>query len=412
MIKRIEIENYRSCLSTKFDLHPNLSVLIGPNGCGKTNILRAITILRTLLETEDHTRTRTDELATRQCKLKVTFGLGTEKKATFTALLSMDTDQKNDDLIIDSHQYWNLREITGKKRVEIPLAFLNIKDRSNEAFHYSYFRMMRRANRLNWRSGRGVAAWIESAKAVTDIVESIRDMKYYSASQFTDPSQCPTSFEIEKDGPLRRSFRFNDHTKFLYDLYMQHTSKDNNRYQQFMEIVGPNGIGLVDNINFKEILTSSIDYSVRSGGKVRELTREKLLIIPQFIIGKNELSPSQLSEGTFKTITLLFYLITEMSSILLIEEPEVCVHHGLLTSIIELIKNYSLEKQIIVSTHSDFVLDQVAPENVYKVSIKPESGTEIVSIQKSMTKNDYAALRDYLDTTGNLGEYWKEGALE
>ncbi|MFW9998379.1 MAG: AAA family ATPase, partial [Candidatus Odinarchaeota archaeon] len=39
MIKRIQIQDYRSCLDTSFDFHPNLSVLIGPNGSGKTNIL-------------------------------------------------------------------------------------------------------------------------------------------------------------------------------------------------------------------------------------------------------------------------------------------------------------------------------------------------------------------------------------
>jgi predicted ATPase len=136
------------------------------------------------------------------------------------------------------------------------------------------------------------------------------------------------------------------------------------------------------------------------------------LVIPQFTIGKNELSPNQLSEGTFKTITLLFYLITETSSLLLIEEPEVCVHHGLLSSIIEMIKTYSRNKQIIVSTHSDFVLDQLEPENVFKVSNEPEKGTKVISIKKSMSSREFNALRKYLDKVGNLGEYWKEGSLE
>jgi predicted ATPase len=136
------------------------------------------------------------------------------------------------------------------------------------------------------------------------------------------------------------------------------------------------------------------------------------LVIPQFTIGKHELSPNQLSEGTFKTITLLFYLVTEASSILLVEEPEVCVHHGLLSSIIELIKTYSLGKQIVVSTHSDFVLDEVSPENVYKVSSTPEQGTKVSHIPKSMSQRELTALRKYLNTEGNLGEYWKHGALE
>ena len=137
-----------------------------------------------------------------------------------------------------------------------------------------------------------------------------------------------------------------------------------------------------------------------------------MLIVPQFTIGKHELSPNQLSEGTFKTITWLFYLVTEASSILLLEEPEVCVHHGLLSSIIELIKIYSRDKQIVVSTHSDFVLDHVAPENVYRVSITNQNGTKVDNIPKSMSRREFAALKEYMDKEGNLGEYWKHGALE
>ena len=43
-----------------------------------------------------------------------------------------------------------------------------------------------------------------------------------------------------------------------------------------------------------------------------------------------------------------------------------------------LIKAYSHDKQILVSTHSDFVLDQVAPEHVYKTALIPGSGTTLV----------------------------------
>ncbi len=45
MLRRFIVENYRSCLHTSIDLNPNLSVLIGPNGSGKTNILQAIMFL-------------------------------------------------------------------------------------------------------------------------------------------------------------------------------------------------------------------------------------------------------------------------------------------------------------------------------------------------------------------------------
>jgi predicted ATPase len=103
--------------------------------------------------------------------------------------------------------------------------------------------------------------------------------------------------------------------------------------------------------------------------------------------------------------------MTDNSTALLIEEPEVCVHHGLLSSILELIKSFSKRKQMILSTHSDYVLDHVSPENVYKVSSEPLAGTVVSHITKSMTAKELLALRDYLEREGNLGEYWREGGL-
>ena len=88
-----------------------------------------------------------------------------------------------------------------------------------------------------------------------------------------------------------------------------------------------------------------------------------------------------------------------------------CVHHGLLSSILELIKTYSKQKQIIVSTHSDYVLDHVTPANVFRVTFDKSSGTIVRQIQKTMTTKEYAALRDYLETVGNLGEFWREGGM-
>ena len=204
---------------------------------------------------------------------------------------------------------------------------------------------------------------------------------------------------------------FDRYTKFLSDLY-ESKSKQVAGYDQFFNIIGPKGIGLIDDLDFKEIKISSMEHKVRSGGKVRTKRTKKSLIVPQFFIGRNQLSPNQLSEGTFKTLTLLFYLITEQSSALLIEEPEVCVHQGLLSSIIELIKIYSKKKQVVVSTHSDFVLDQVEPRHVYRVSRDSKHGTTVHQIQKTMSRKEFSALKKYLDREGNLGEYWRHGGLE
>jgi hypothetical protein len=252
--------------------------------------------------------------------------------------------------------------------------------------------------------------WAQAALVkVSSFCEKIR---YYGASQFTNPGACPVSFEIEKEGEERKLYRLTGHAKILYHIYSAKRASPKGKYKQFLDIVGPGGLRLIDDLDFKEVETSSVNYTVKVGGKVEKRSRRQLLIIPQFRIGRQKLSPNQLSEGTFKTLALLFYIVTDESSALLIEEPEVCIHHGLLSSVLEIMKNFSREKQMIVSTHSDHVLDHIKPENVFRVSYDGKTGTAVRHIRKTMTAKEFSALRHYLDSEGNLGEYWREGGLE
>ena len=404
MLERLEISDYRSCLDTTIDLQPDLSILIGPNGSGKTNILNACLLLRSLTTEADYfSRAAVD--VTNESRVKAVFRYN-DKKSILTAKVQLHIDENNADVILASDQSWYAREFTGNaRRIKAPLWFsgYTMRERFNVPIRF-------RREYIEWRHMHQMS---ESFRpAFYKIAKFLSDIKYYSASRFTNPSLCPVSFEIEQQGPSRRGVGLRGHSRFLYDLYEAYGAQESSNFEQFFNVIGPDGIGLVDKIQFNNITTSSIDYTVKSGGRVKTHKRAKILVIPQFVIGGNVLSPSQLSEGTFKTITLLFYLMTEQSSALLIEEPEVCVHHGLLSSIVELIKTYSKQKQIIVSTHSDFVLDQVEPRHVYKVTRTDEAGTKVAQIAKTLSSQELAALRHYLDTEGNLGEYWRHGGFD
>ena len=82
---------------------------------------------------------------------------------------------------------------------------------------------------------------------LTAIGALLRDVKYYSASQFTNPSLCPVSFEMEQKGPRRRGLRLRGHSRFLYDLYKARGSPS---YEQFSQVIGQRGMGLVKEIVF------------------------------------------------------------------------------------------------------------------------------------------------------------------
>ena len=169
---------------------------------------------------------------------------------------------------------------------------------------------------------------------------------------------------------------------------------------------------MIENIRFQEVQLPSTSYEVKSGGKIRAVEKDRVIVVPSFVIDGNTLSPNQLSEGTFKTLALLFYVITNTSECLIIEEPEACVHHGLLNSIIQVILDCSRNKVILMSTHSDYVLDHLEPTSVILVSRSHRTGSTAQPLDKFLSREDYRALKRYLSDSGSLGEYWRDGGIE
>ena len=417
MLKKIQLRNYLYCVDTSFELQPDLSVLIGPNGSGKTNILSGLVLLRRLLD-EDQFRALGHESPTGECVVKAWFEVD-GKSAILTAKVALYTDERNNDVVVSSSQSWYVKDFTGNaRRLTLPLGVAariagpgGGRNLYRDDYIYYVAARGRVARAKAFPQDTGSKPAID---AISRIARWVRGITYYSASQYTNPTTCPVSIEVEVEGAgpaMRRAQqRGGIATRFLFDLYRAH-KQDDPSYQSFVDIVGPRGIHLIDELVFKELPTSSVDYTVRVGGQTKERRIEKLLVVPQFQIGRNTLSPNQLSVGTFKTIALLFYLLTETRTLLLLEEPEVCVHHGLLASILELMRTKTANQQVVISTHSDFVLDHVEPRSIYAVVRSQDGETEISNLTKSLSSRELAALRIYLETEGTLGEYWKHGAL-
>ena len=409
VLKRIQIQNYRSCLSTSLDLDTSLSVLIGVNGSGKTNILQAIMFLQKLAIRERFGPT--PDSITVSPRLTASFEYArssTRLRAAFDAY----TDESNNDVILGSKEKWTVKYGGGKTfSTDNLLPLISRQHRFRSALSPSRSKQYYVDVRGRLVAGPPLPGDKEALDTLIATHRFCRGIKYYGASQFTNPGSCPVSFELEQDKDYSRPFRLRGHARILYDMYSAREKADDTHYSVFLDIVGQRGLKLIDDLTFRKIETSSIDYSVRVGGKLVRRRKNKILVIPQFKIGKQRLSPNQLSEGTFKTLALLFHVITADSTAMLIEEPEVCVHHGLLSSILEVIKTYSEKKLMIISTHSDLVLDHVSPENVHRVTFSEDTGTVAHNIRKTMTAREFAALRVYLRQEGNLGEYWREGGL-
>ena len=392
-ILQVKINNYRSCIETGFDLPLNLMTLIGANGVGKSNILYGLQLFTKMDRNRRFfTEDSKDELLSTKINLVTEF----EEKIIFIrSTFYYETDESNIDEVIHT-------DIKYRIQGENPRKWNNV---DNVIYELTEL--------LNSSRIREIPKQFQSEKIQFSIrlISSLSNLSYYRATQFSDPSKCPISIELDD---FRISFRnrINKiHQQFIFDLYKAYKSQ-NPSFSLFLNTVGVNGLGLIENIEFREHTIPSSSYKVRTGGKIQQIENTKSIIIPSVKIDGLTLSPNQLSEGTFKTLALAFYILSDKNELLLIEEPEVCIHHGLLSSILQLIIQQSKYKQIIISTHSDYVLDMLLPENILLVHKEYEIGTKVNAISKVLSSNDYKVLKDYLESEGNLGEYWKEGGFD
>src|SRR5579871_1419240 len=110
MIEKLVIRNYRSCLDTSISFQPDLSVLIGPNGSGKTNVLQAILLLKKLAdERPERSYHRRPSEPLDETHITVDFQFD-NKRANLVADVQLDTDEGNSDVILSSQNTWHAKD--------------------------------------------------------------------------------------------------------------------------------------------------------------------------------------------------------------------------------------------------------------------------------------------------------------
>ena len=114
---------------------------------------------------------------------------------------------------------------------------------------------------------------------------------------------------------------------------------------------------------------------------------------------------SSLSDGTLRFMalaTLFLQPIEYRPSVILVDEPELGMHPFAITLLASLIKIASTDSQVIVSTQSSLLLDHFEPEEVL-VADRVDGATRLARLESSRLES---WLEDY-----SLGELWEKNEL-
>ncbi len=392
MINSIKLDNLLSFAygSPALELK-NLNVLIGANGSGKSNLIEALALVRTTPRTasnDDFQRT-----ISRGGTISEWIWKG---DANHPATI---------ELVLDGPH--PLPKFNRKKPLLHSLTFtgkqqrvLFVEETIESAMNY-----YRDNEFLYYRFDNGNAVINSESGGERKLKQENISAELSILAQRKDPDQFP---EITYLADLYEQFCFYREWSFGRNTVFRNPQKAdlrNDRLEEDFSNLGlflnrikthkPKAKTAILN-GLKDLYSGVDDFNVNvEGGTVQVFFTEGEFTIPA----------TRLSDGTLRYLCLLAILCDpDPPPLLCIEEPELGLHPDILPKLADLLIEASKRTQIIVTTHSDILVDAMTetPESVV-VCEKQEGKTSMVRL----SKDDLAVWLDKY----RLGQLWTRGEI-
>jgi len=377
MIHSIKLDNLLSFASGSPALElKNLNVLIGTNGSGKSNLIEALALVRTTPRTssnDDFQRT-----ISRGGTISEWIWKG---DANHPATI---------ELVLDDPHYPPLCHALTFKGEQQRVIIIDEKIFDDESLYY--------------RNEHGKAVIDNAVKGTKRQTGGISE-ELSILAQRRDPDKYP---EITWMTDMYEQFRFYREWTFGRNTVFRNPQRAdlrNDRLEEDFSNLGlflnrlktrqPKAKAAILN-GLQELYNGVDDFNVNvEGGTVQVFFTEGEFTIPA----------TRLSDGTLRYLCLLAILCDpDPPPLLCIEEPELGLHPDILPKLADLLIDASQRTQIIVTTHSDILVDAMTetPESVV-VCEKQEGKTSMVRL----SKDDLAVWLDKY----RLGQLWTRGEI-
>lgn len=379
MLKSLKIYNYRSCVDTAIDDIGAMLVLIGRNGAGKSNILKAIEWVAS------STYKRPSELVlftgTLQFpNVEVDFTLG-DRILRYRAGVEWFPQQKSATFRVNQF----LSEVLPNGHVRQIFALEN-------------------GELATSRSSVPVSVGPE-ANAFTSIPSLFPDFSEAYTLEFANkflarvkyyPLDTPSQGALivskaQYDGWLGGKRELEIPEVIFQLIYLKNQRPE--KFYELIQLLGENGLNIITNIDIQEV-------SSHPEGAPSPATE---FFVPHFV---PVAAPSKLfnfrdlSHGTRRTTSLLTAMMFDEANVSLIEQPEDGIHAALLNKLFPLLRRYSEHGQYFVATHSALVLNAVLPSELRFISM-----ANAVTQAHALSADHLNVAVDYLEQEGPLADF-------
>lgn len=358
------------------DMRP-LMVMIGPNGVGKTSVLDAISLMSA--SAAGHLSRSLSEMGgiadvlTRGYSGGLTLGAEMEVAKFEPLKYQVKIEPK-------AQSYTISQESLAQQGKGHPTPFKYIDSKYNDVFYYNPETL--KLERPSWEhdylesSLSQVPKMYKQPEELRKILTSVTQYHVLDVSKRAPvklPQQMkPVDFPGENGEDL---------VPFLYNLREQ----DPDRFEVIEDTLSAAFPGF-ESLNFPSVATGMLSMT----------WKEKNFKTPIYM--------HQLSEGTLRFIWLISLLQSPaLSTITMIDEPEVSLHPELLSMFADLLREASQRTQIVVATHSDRLVRFLKPSEVLVLDITEHGYT-------SAAWADSLDLERWLEDYG-LDEVWRMGRM-
>lgn len=359
-----------------------LNVLVGPNGSGKSNLLEAISLLRSAP-------------AKLSAPLRGKSGGGVREwiwKGKFKGCATVEAIL---DLGSETNPLRHRIEFTeAASRFELVDEVIEYRDASpGHDAPFFFYRFLKGNPTLSIRDGG--KRQLQRQDVAPD--ESI-------LSQRKDPDQYPELSQLAdaySNIRLYREWSFGRSSVFrapqAADLPSDRLEEDFSNLGLFLNHLRGEPAAKRNIIErLQDLYEGLSDFDVRiKGGTVEVVLTEGDFVIPA----------SRLSDGTLRYLCLLAVLCDpNPPAMICIEEPELGLHPDMLPKLADLLREASARAQIVVTTHSDMLIDALTDDPEAVVVVEKHKG------QTSLNRLQVSELEHWLEKY-RLGQLWMRGQL-
>jgi len=398
MISKITLENFFSFKnSTTIELNPDINILLGINGSGKSNFLKAIQLL-----------------------YESVIGKGLEKIflkdwSGFNSVVNFNNDEK--DYIKLSFEFDKDAIGNGYRFPSNPIYEIKIFKSGATSYYLKeklYSESIKSGENdfiyMEMDNGQGIISTREKGKiGIQKYPQESKQIVFRSTEpvlrQISDPERFYPLFTLKRaleeisvyyyfdttfESPIRQPSGYGTETKLLADGQNLMTILNNikNSHSLYYDKIEE----AVKKINpyFKDINFAFL------GSKIYLVLREEYL--------KKSVSIEHISDGTLRYLLLLSVLFNpERGSLVCIEEPETGLHPDMINTISDAIKQSSKNTQVIVTTHSPLLLNSFDIDDILVFEKNNQNGTE-VSVKSAEEFDEL--IEDFL-----VGQAWLKGLI-